>query len=84
MAMLAGCEAAPPGKFGDSVRALVAAQTADAGAAARNGTTVPAGTDPVRASAAVDAMRGGVAKPTETWGSVIQTSSASVEATAGN
>lgn len=66
---------------GSSVRALIEAQTADPAAASRNSTAIPQGTDAGRAVGAVEAMRGGVAKPTEGWSSTIDIGSTSTNDT---
>ncbi|MEO6186893.1 MAG: hypothetical protein ABIP38_15205 [Steroidobacteraceae bacterium] len=66
-ATASGCNTLePPLADGTAVRALVAAQTADPGATQQNGVAIPV-TDSVRAAAAIEAMRGGVTKPVETW-----------------
>jgi hypothetical protein len=62
VALGAGCANVDTLADGSALRGLVAAQTADPGATARNGSTIPT-TDPDRAGAAIEAMRGGVTKP---------------------
>lgn len=75
--VLAGCETNEPEVvLGESVRTMIEAQTHDPGATAAHSTNLPEGTDPDRASAAVQAMRNGVAKPTEAWSTVIVTGAA--------
>jgi hypothetical protein len=69
-ALGAACTTVEPLADGSSARGLVAAQTADPTAGERNGSTVPE-TDPARAGAAIEAMRGGVTKPTASWTSTV-------------
>jgi hypothetical protein len=65
--LAAGCTTLDaPLADGSAARALVVAQTADPEATERNGSSLAA-TDPERASAAIEAMRSGVAKPAESW-----------------
>ncbi|MEO7775787.1 MAG: hypothetical protein ABIT61_14140 [Steroidobacteraceae bacterium] len=74
--LLMGCSTTPDTVAnGDSVRALVAAQTFDPAASDKNGLQPPDGTDPDRASAAIQAMRAGVAKSVEAWGMAVNAGS---------
>ena len=75
---LAACESTEPLATGESVKGLIAEQTSDPAAAARNGTTLPKTTDADRALAAVAAMRDGVTKPKEAWTTTVTTGAAAV------
>jgi hypothetical protein len=71
IAFAAGCVSPEPQlATGNSVRQMIAAQTADPAAAERNGTQATEGTDPVRADNAIRAMREGVSKPAAQEGGV--------------